>query len=328
MQAVAAAPDGTDIYHLPLRCDGLAADILSFGAVVQDLRLDGVAGSLVLGYPDPADYLRNPNYFGATVGRYANRICQGRAVIHGTPVHLDQNTEQGHLLHGGHQGTSHLNWQVVAQSQSQSQASATLAITLPDGHMGFPGELRARVTYRILPAQQLEIEITATTDRPTLCSFAHHGYFNFGPHGSIADHRLTVQADHYLPTDQSGIPLGHRAAVDGSLFDLRAPRVLDDVVLDHTYCLPQPDPGVKPVARLAGNGLVMELSTDAPGLQVYTGDGIAPLHDPPEVGPRAGIALEPQIWPDAPNHKGFPNPVLLPTQTYRQRTRLRFKRHL
>lgn len=325
LSVIEKAPDGSDICQIGLKRDGLSATILTFGAVLQDLRLEGHTPSLVLGYADPKDYLSNPNYFGATVGRYANRIRNGKAQVAGQWLQLDQNTPEGHTLHGGRGGTAHLNWRVV----EYDDYFATLSIVLADGHMGFPGELTARVTYRLLEEHTLEIEISAEADRDTICSFAHHSYFNLDGQTTIAGHKLSVQADHYLPVDKTGIPLGYQAKVADTHFDLRNPVLLKDLgALDHTYCLSSDSSVPGAVASLSSGTLTLSIHTDAPGMQIYTGDGIA--RGGPQglsgyaYGPRAGIALEPQIWPDAPNHKDFPSAELLLGEVFRQKSQFKF----
>lgn len=325
MKAVASARDGSPIYQLALAGGGLSAKLLTMGAALQDLRLDGHPHPLVLGYSNPQDYVANPNYFGAIVGRFANRIRGGRARIGGRNVQLDQNTADGHLLHGGRSGTGHQNWTVL----DHAAEAATFGIRLPDGHMGFPGQLEARVTYRLQPGAGLEIAITASSTATTLCSFAHHSYFNLDGAATIAGHELRVLADAYLPIDPTGLPLGVPEAVSGTRFDLRRPRpLMGGAVYDHNFCLP-PAPEMKATALLRAGRLELELQTNAPGLQVYTGDGIAPggpdgLRARPS-GKRAGIALEPQIWPDAPNQPDFPAAELRPGETYRQNSQFRFR---
>lgn len=323
---VGPAPDGSDVYRLTLDRDGLSASILTFGATLQDLRLQGHPFPLVLGHPDATPYFTNPNYFGATVGRYANRIRNGQAMIGGRQFQLNQNTAAGHLLHGGTEGTSHLNWAVANCAPDMAE----LTITLPDGHMGFPGRMQARVVYRLVAGQVLEVAISATTDATTLCSFAHHSYFNLNGRASLAGHDLQVFGEHYLPVDDNGAPSGEIATVQDTRFDLRRPLVLDrNAVFDHNFCLPPSGGQLRAAAILRGMHHRLEIATDAPGLQVYTGDGI--ISDDAmglngyRYGPRAGIALEPQIWPDAPNHAGFPSAELRPDQTYQQRTQFRFR---
>lgn len=294
---------------------------------MQDLRLAGHAGPLVLGYPELTPYLENTDYFGATVGRYANRIREGAAVIDGRRYLLDRNTPQGHHLHGGAAGTAAKNWRVSETSATHVSFKTLLA----EGHMGFPGALEVQVTYRLLPAQTMEVEITAQTDAPTLCSFAHHSYFNLGNTPTIEGHRLRIEADAYLPVDTDTLPTGEVADVAGTALDFRAGAHLgENDRFDHNLCLAPARRGLTRVAQLEGAAVTLTLATTEPGLQVYTADGIAAGGavglDGAAYGPRAGIALEPQLWPNAPNHPQFPSAMLRPGETYRQVSRYRYSK--
>lgn len=327
MAAFGQAADGSEVQRYVIARDGLRACLISQGAVLQDLRLAGHAGPLVLGYPDLEPYLENPAYFGAIVGRYANRIRDGVAMIDGREYQLDRNTPQGHLLHGGAAGTAAKNWMVSDTSATHVSFETSLAA----GDMGFPGRLGVQVTYRLLPAQTMEVEITARTDAPTLCSFAHHSYFNLGNAPTITGHRLTVDADAYLPVDEDTLPTGEVAAVADTDMDFRAGVTLDDhSSFDHNLCLAPERRALTPVARLEAAGVSLSLATTEPGLQVYTADGIAPGGDVGlggvAYGPRAGIALEPQLWPDAVNHPRFPSALLRAGETYRQVSRYSFSK--
>ncbi|WP_259782383.1 aldose epimerase family protein [Aestuariispira ectoiniformans] len=308
-----------DIEAVAISGHGLSARFLNYGATLQDLRLASVDRSLVLGFDEPVDYLRHADqYFGAMAGRYANRICEGRAVIGGRAVQLDRNFLDRHLLHGGRDGSSMRVWRVASRTTS----SVTFVDRLPDGHMGFPGCLDVQVTFEILSGPALSLEVEAETDEETLCNFAHHAYFNLGGSASIEGHRLRIIADRYLPVTDTLIPTGALAAVKGSPFDFRKDAVLTAERLstgyDHNYCLAERRVDLRPVARLSApeGDVTMTIETTEPGLQFYDGAGI-------NAGPYrayAGLALEPQIWPDAPNHTGFPSALLRPGETYRQHT--------
>lgn len=316
-------PGGEPVEAVEITAHGLRARFLTWGATLQDLRLEGVPHGLVLGFPDLGSYLAYPDlYFGAMVGRFANRIGDGRATLGGTHVQLDRNFLGRHLLHGGREGTSRRNWRIAARSD----AAVTFADTLPDGHMGFPGCLTVRTTFEIRPGPALSIEVLAETDAETLFSFAHHAYFNLGGGPTIAGHSLRIAADHYLPVSDELIPTGEVAAVTGTPFDFRDPVTLDAgrlaVGYDHNFCLSEERGPVRPVADLvAPDGRVtMTIRTTEPGLQVYDGAAIAAG----PFGAHAGLALEPQVWPDAPNHRHFPSALLRPGETYRQHTVLAF----
>lgn len=308
-----------------LKAHGMTATLIERGAALIDLRLDGIAHPLVLGYQDPASYHDNLHQFGATIGRFANRLCEGRAQIAGRMYQMDQNTPQGHLIHGGRIGTTQMDWVLSAQTHN----SAMFEITLPDGHMGFPGNLHIKALFALTRGPALEITLSAETDAPTLCSLAHHSYFNLDGRSTIDCHQLCVLADHYLPTDAETLPTGEIANVSGTAFDLREDSPLDGRIFDHNFCLAPKRRALSKAAVLTGaDGLRMELATTEPGLQVYTGDGIGPQGPTGLLGQpyaaRAGVALEPQLWPNAPHHPDFPTAILMPGETYEQRSRFAF----
>ena len=197
-------PDGTEVQRIQLSGNGLTANILTYGAVVQDLRLDGHEPALVLGFEDFDSYLAYSPYFGATAGRYANRIRDGHLEIDGQTYQLDQNFVGKHCLHGGALGAGKRVWTV----DNRTSDTVALSIVLADGEMGFPGEMKVQVIYSLLPNGILDIKYNATTDKPTLCNFAHHSYFNLDGGSSILNHTLQVHASHYTPVDEELIPTG------------------------------------------------------------------------------------------------------------------------
>ena len=324
--------DGTAIEAVRLSNGGLSARLLGWGAVLQELRLEGHEHSLVLGLPDLDAYLAHSKYFGATAGRCANRIAGGRATIDGREHRLDRNFLGKHTLHGGSEGTGRLPWRIAAHDER----SARLEIELADGHMGFPGRLAASALFTLTDDGALDIVYRAETDRPTLCNLAHHSYFVLDDSGDVLDHELQVRAERYLPVDDELIPTGEIAPVEGTAFDFRRPRALRDgrdgrPTLDHNFCLSPARSVRRAVARLSSprSGIELEVSTTEPGLQVYDGAlldvPVAGL-DGRRIGPCAGIALEPQVWPDSPHHPDFPQASLAPGETYRQHTRYAFRR--
>ncbi len=302
---------------------GLTARVLTLGAIVQDLRMEGVAHPLVLGSPDPADYAGPLRYAGAIVGRFANRIAGARFALDGVEFRTDANEGGRTTLHGGAEGTDRMVWRLAARRAD----AALLRLDLPAGHMGFPGRLRIALRLALPGDGVLAFDLRATTDAPTVCNLAHHGYFNLTGAADVLSHRLRIDADRYLPTDLRLIPTDP-APVVGTRFDFRQPRpVAAGEGLDHNFCL-NPAPGLRPVAWLAGGGLTLTVATDQPGLQVYDGahfDG-APGLEGRCYGPHAGIALETQVWPDAPNRPDFPPARLDPGRLYRHRVRYRFAR--
>lgn len=317
-------PDGRQVQAITLQGPPLRARVLTLGAIVQDLRLNGVAHPLVLGFDRAAPYLSAPGrYVGALVGRCANRIGGARFDLDGCRYDVTPN-EGANQLHGGPDGIDLHLWSIGDLAPDRVE----LLLTLPDGHMGFPGRLEIRAVISVSD-DALGFDLRAETDAPTLCNLAHHGYFTLDDAGDIRGHSLMIDAGHYLPVDAGLIPTGAIAPVEGTGFDFRALRRIGDQPCDHNFCLSDRRVPLRPVARLQDDGgLAMVIETTEPGLQLYDGrhfDGIAGLEGR-RYGPHAGVALETQIWPDAPNHPGFPNAVLRPGDDWRAVTRYRFTR--
>lgn len=318
-------PDGRVVERIALRGGGLGLGLLTYGATVQDLRLEGMDHPLVLGAGTIAPYLGPMTYFGAIVGRFANRIAGGELKIGVREYRTDLNDDGRNTLHGGREGSGQMLWRIAAFSDH----SATLTLDLPDGHMGFPGAMQVQVVCSLPGDAELSFDITATTDAPTPCSFAHHGYFNLDGSDDVRAHRLQIAADHYLPVDEALIPTGKEKHVEGTEFDFRNPRPIAPGGFDHNFCLWRNRTELRPVARLVGeSGLAMEIATTESGLQLYDGGLIPPCEGlgGRQYRPHAGVALETQVWPDAPNRPSFPDWLLKPGQTYRHRVSYRFGR--
>ncbi|SDE23778.1 aldose 1-epimerase [Paracoccus isoporae] len=320
----AILPDGRPVRGITLEGGGLRARVLTLGAIVQELRLDGIDHPLVLGSPDIAAYLGEMRYVGAIVGRYANRIGQGRFSLGGEDFQTDRNFLDRHTLHGGSDGTDCQIWEV----RSHRRDRVTLGLSLPDGHMGFPGHLNLTAQFTLADAT-LTITLSARSDAATPCSLAHHGYFDLDGGGDIRGHRLSIAAERYLPVDDDLIPTGEIAAVAGTRFDFRQAREIGPGGYDHNFCLSDAPRTLRPVARLTGQGgLAMQVETTACGLQLYDGAHLSGL---PGLEGRiyethAGVALETQFWPDAPNRPDFPDPILRPGDVFSETTRYRFAR--
>ena len=321
--------DGRPVERVLLENAGLRAWVITRGATLQDLRLDGVENSLVLGFERLEDYLACPQYFGANVGRFANRINKGRAAINGCEYQFDCNEHGIQTLHGGSNGSAVRLWKILKSSKDE----VILGDHLDDGHMGFPGNMQVTLGYKITKGPSLEIEICATCDQPSLCNFAHHSYFNLDGSADILDHRLQIEAEHYLPVNENKIPTGKLQSVGASAFDFRQSRPIawQDKAFgyDHNFCLSDGLTSPRKVARLHSlkSDLTMTLITNQPGLQVYDGASTICPQDQTlskNFGSHAGIALEPQLWPDAPNHKNFPNAELSTDAKYRQLTIFQF----
>ncbi len=312
IETVGTMPDGRAIERLVLSDGGLSMAVLTYGAIVQSLHLAPYAHSLVLGLDAADAYLDDDAYLGAVVGRVANRIAGGRFALDGETHRLDRN-EGAHTLHGGAGGTAHLLWTVA----EHGPAHALLRLDLADGHMGFPGAVSLQVRYAVSEAR-VEIAFSATAAARTVCNLAPHLYFNLDGAGDARDHRLEIVADAYLPTDDETIPTGERRAVEGTPFDFRKGRTMraGGAAYDHNFCLAEARRDLTRAVTLHGprSGLSMTLETTEPGVQVYDGAGVG----------HAGLALEPQGWPDAPNRPDFPPVTLDPGETLHQTSRLTF----
>ncbi|MEM9796848.1 MAG: aldose epimerase family protein [Pseudomonadota bacterium] len=306
---------------------GLSARFTNWGAALMDLRLDGHDAPLVLGFEDPHLYPDHSRYFGATAGRYANRIGNARFELDGTSYQTDPNFLGRHTLHGGSEGSGKSVWEMLDHEAD----TIRFGLILRHGHMGFPGTLRVEAFFICAPGASLRIAYRATTDAPTLCNFAHHTYWNLDDTGGLSNHVLTVAADRYTPVDDEMIPTDV-VTVDGTPFDFRQGAALPgDGLLDHNLCLSDSRVSLRPVATLRSDvsGVTMDIATTEPGLQVYDGaklDVQVPGLGGRRYGAHAGVALEPQIWPDAPNRPDFPSAVLRPGETYNQTTTFTFSK--
>ncbi|HBF32432.1 aldose epimerase family protein [Rhizobium sp.] len=318
---------GETVELVTIQGGGLTANILTWGAVIQDLRLEGHAAPLVLGFEQFDDYpLRSP-YFGAVPGRYANRIANGRFALDGETYQLECNERGLTHLHGGSDGMGKSNWSIVELERDR----VVLDICDPAGRAGYPGNVTTRATYHLAEGGTLSVIFESTTDARTLVNVCQHSYFNLDGGPDILDHELMIAADHYLPVDDKLIPTGEQRPVAGTPFDFRkmsSIRRQDNgaqVPFDHNFCLSQTR-GVKrsvALARGVKSGVTMEARTTEPGVQFYAGVyldiPVAGLEGR-NYGPFAGFCLETQVWPDAINQSGFPNAVLRPGDVLRQET--------
>ncbi|AZO37836.1 galactose-1-epimerase [Mesorhizobium sp. M2A.F.Ca.ET.037.01.1.1] len=325
---------GEAVRRFTIRGGGLTANIIGLGAIVQDLRLNGHDAPLVLGYDRFEPYETDRAFFGAVVGRFANRIGGGRFTIAGQRYQTEQNFLGKHTLHGGSEGFFHRPWTVSLHGRD----FVTLTLHDPDGAMGFPGALDVTCTYRLKIPGTLSMELTATCEQPTLCNLAQHSYFNLddGGVGDILDHRLMLNASAYTPVDDEMIPTGVVKPVDGTPFDFRQARALrmemegEQLQYDLNYCLASSRGPLHQAAWVQGanSGVEMEVWTTEPGLQLYSGQFVAPASpglDGRHYKAFSGLCLEAQTWPDAPNRPYFPQATLWPGQIYHQVTEYRFR---
>jgi aldose 1-epimerase len=339
--------DGTPIEAVVLtNRSGVSARLITLGAALQALSVpdrDGAPADIVLGYATPAEYVANPQYFGVTVGRYANRIKGARFTLDGKAYALEANDGSNHL-HGGSQGFDKVVWEIESV-EAQPLARVVFHHLSPDGADGYPGDLDARAIYTLSDDNELGIEYRATTSKATIVNMTNHSFFNLaGEAGrsSVMGHRLTLYADRYTPVDGTLIPTGERRDVGGTPFDFRTPHAIgarirdggDEQIrfgrgYDHNYIINDADGTLRLAARVEDpqSGRVMELLSTAPGIQFYSGNFL----DGTVVGKgrrayRQGdaLCLEPQFFPDSPNQPDFPSPRLDPGETYVNKIALRF----
>jgi aldose 1-epimerase len=314
---------------------GIQMRVLSLGGIVWSLEVPDHTGALadvVLGFDDPADYLRDVHYVGGIVGRYANRIRNACFTLDGQRVQLTAN-HGPHHLHGGARGFHRVPWQMEAIEQP-GVCGVTLTYTSPDGEEGYPGTLAVRVTYIITDQGTWTVTYHAQSDRPTPVSLTQHSYFNLRGWGTVRDHELQIVAEHYLPVDADQLPAGMPALVAGTGYDLRAPRrvgeVLDDVGpasrgLDHTYVVEQ-SPAAAATLHDPASGRTVTVSTTAPGLHCYTGNFLDDVVGKQGVihQPHDALCLETQHFPDAPNRPDFPGSIVRPGMPFTSRTTFAF----
>ena len=298
------------------------------GAAIREVDVpdrDGTLGGVHLALPTVADHAIRPlnPHLGATLGRYANRIAGGTFALDGVEYPLDVNNGPN-TLHGGSMGWDRLNWNVDEISDDASSATIRFSLISPDGDMGFPGTVSARTRY-VVSEGRIEMHYEATTDAPTVISMANHAYWNLAGSHSIADHELHVPATSKLVYDEFQIPTGI-VDVDGTPYDMRASRALGPILeatggLDDCYLLEGAAGEVRLGAVLThpGTGRVLRVLTDAPGMQVYSGNN---LRSPFEV--HQSMSLEAQRLPDAPNQSGLGPCVLRPGDSYTTTTVIEF----
>ena len=303
---------------------GMIAKVSTYGALLIELDVldkSGKSANVVLGYPTLAEYERNTAMFGATVGRYANRIAAGKFTIDGQESNVTKNSGDNHI-HGGRKGFNRVMWK-AQPSQTDKAVSVKLSYRSLDGEEGFPGNLDATVTYTLTADNELKIEYGATTDKPTVVNLTNHSYFNMAGAGNITGHVLTINADRYTPTVAGGIPTGEIKPVKDSPLDFTKPAPVGEHAsqmrgpFDHNYVINGGGQGSLVHAATVvepTSGRTMELWTTYPGVQFYTGN------------PR-GLCLEAEFYPDSPNHPNFPSPILRPGQMYSQTIALKFATH-
>ena len=323
----------TNLYTLKNK-SGMEVCITNFGGRIVSIMVpdkDGKMQDVVLGFDNIDDYIRIPSDFGASIGRYANRIAQGRFVLDNDTIQLPQNNF-GHCLHGGPQG-----WQYqVYDANLIDNTTLELTRLSPDGDENFPGNVTAKVTFKLSDDNALDIKYSATTDKKTIINMTNHSYFNLSgdPSQPATDHILYVNADNYTPVDSTFKTTGEIIPVKDTPMDFITPKAIgqditkyDFVQLkngngyDHNWVLNTNGDITKPAARLTSpqSGITLEVYTNEPGIQVYTGnflDGSIQGKKGITYNQRASVCLETQHYPDSPNKPQWPSVILEPGQTY------------
>ena len=319
---------------------GVQVKAMSYGGIITSWRVpdrQGRFADIVLGYDDPAAYLKNNSpYFGAIIGRYGNRIGKARFTLDGHAYPLAANDGANHL-HGGLRGFDKVLW--AAQAVRAGGAGVVFTRTSPDGEEGYPGSLKVKVTYTLSNKNELAVMYEATTDKPTPVNLTQHTYFNLAGQGTadVLAHELRINADRYTPVDATLIPTGQLASVDKTPFDFRKPTAIgarikgDDPQLqfgrgyDHNWVLSRSESELSLAADVfePKSGRTLQVRTTEPGLQFYSGnflDGTITGKGGRIYRQRYGFCLETQHFPDSPNQPTFPSTVLRPGATYRSRT--------
>ena len=321
---------------------GMEVQAITYGAIITSIKVPDKAGKIAdvaLGFDRPEQYWAEPfpPYFGAVVGRYGNRIAKGKFTVDGKAYTLPINNAPN-SLHGGNKGFDKQVWTVTTK-EDPAGSSAIFSRTSPDGEEGYPGTLQARVTYTLTDKNELIVDYHATTDKATPVNLTQHSYFNLAGEGSgtILDHELTLDADRYTPVDDTLIPTGELAPVQGTPFDFRKataigaridqanPQLKNGKGYDHNWVLNRKGAGLQHAVTLHDpkSGRTLDIATTEPGVQFYTGnflDGTIKGKGGKTYALRTGLCLETQHYPDSPNQKNFPSTILQPGKAYESRT--------
>jgi aldose 1-epimerase len=341
-------PSGETIDAITLTgAGGLRMRFITFGGIITSLIVpdrEGTPGDVVLGFDTLEEYRRDSAFIGALVGRYANRIANGRFTIGGREYHVAINDPPNHL-HGGPNGFHRAVWGCDTFTRGTDVGANLTYVARPEDD-GYPGSLNVRVTYTVTAENALVVDYRATTDAATVATFTQHSYFNLAGHdrGDILDHELTINASRFTPVDATRIPTGELRPVRGTPFDFTTPRAIgcridegDEQLrigngYDHNFALDGDGTSLTLAARVCEPtcGRVLEVHTTEPGLQLYTGNGFDRVVGKQWriYGRRCALALETQHFPDSPNHPAFPSTLLEPGQELRSRSIYKFSTQL
>lgn len=338
--AFGSTADGQAVETFTLRnANGLEMRVISLGGIITHLMTPdrtGAMADIVLGFDTIDGYLGQHPFFGAIIGRYGNRIGKARFAIDGQEYTLAANNGPNHL-HGGMKGFDKVVWKAEPAPSTEGQR-IVFTRTSPDGEEGYPGNLQVKVTYTLTDRNELAIDYEATTDKPTHVNLTQHSYFNLAGHnsGDILGHEMTIEADRYTPVDDTLIPTGELAPVDGTPFDFRRSTAIGARINDTTnqqivfgrgydHNWVTNGSGFRRIARAyePKTGRTLDVATTEPGLQFYAGnflDGSITGKGGAVYAHRTGFCLETQHFPDTPNKPSFPATLLKPGETYRSRT--------
>lgn len=343
-QAFGTVPEGrVDLYTMT-NSRGMEVRAMNYGGIIVSLRVPdkkGVLADVVLGFDTLDAYLNNKPYFGAIIGRYANRIANGKFTLNGAGYRLARNNGMN-SLHGGLKGFDKVLWR-GEQFENNQGIGVVFTYTSKNGEEGYPGNLKAKVTYTLTDQSELQIEYQATTDEATPVNLTNHSYFNLVSEGNgdILKHNLILNADRFTPVDSTLIPAGELRAVAGTPFDFTKPTAIGARIdtnneqlaiahgYDHNFVLSRKGSGLELAGRVhePQTGRALEVYTTEPGVQFYTGnflDGTITGKHGHAYNKHAGLCLETQHFPDSPNHSNFPWTILKPEQTYHSRTVYKF----
>jgi len=333
-------PDGCNVHLFTLTNNrGMEVRVINYGGIITTIKVpdrDGILGDVVVGHDTLEGYLNRSRFFGALIGRYANRLAGGRFTLNGVEYTLAINNGVNHL-HGGVKGFDKVIWHAADTDQG-----LRLTYISKDGEENYPGNLRVNVTYSLTEVNELRIEYEAATDQETIINLTNHSYFNLAGSGTILDHELMIEADAFTPVDQALIPIGEIRSVKDTPMDFRSPTAIRRLIgngdeqlrfagggYDHNFVLRGVAESFRKATTLYDpkTGRLLEVSTTQPGLQFYSGnflDGSIIGKGGRAYVKYSGCCLETQHFPDSPNHPNFPSTVLRPGEEYRHTTVLKF----